>query len=241
MEILYKPVSEFIGWKKAENFIQKIILENNYKSILEIGGGGNPTINSAFVAENNLDYTLSDIDEEELNKADDIYKKVVLDLSDSSLTHNKKYDLIFSRMVGEHISDGFIFHSNIYALLNPGGMSFHCFSTLYSIPFLLNKYMSDEISEKLLTIFAPREKHKHGKFKAYYSWCYGPTPKIVSSLESIGYGIEEYCGYFGHYYYKKIFFLHFLEKLKTQLLLKFSIPYFTSYSHIILKKEMATY
>lgn len=42
MEILYKPVSEFIGWKKAENFIQKIILENNYKSILEIGGGGIP-------------------------------------------------------------------------------------------------------------------------------------------------------------------------------------------------------
>ena len=175
MKISYGHFIEFPGWDKMPAFILQIIKENNIKKILEIGSGANPTLDVNTVREFNLDYTTSDVDENELNKADNIYKKLVLDLSKRKINTVDKYDLIFSRMVGEHISNGGMFHKNIYNLLKPDGMSVHCFSTLYAFPFLLNRCLPEKLADILLGKFAPRDEEKHGKFKAYYSWSRGPV------------------------------------------------------------------
>ena len=185
----------------------------------------------------NLDYTTSDVDEKELIKADNIYRKLVLDLSLNNIVLNEKYDLVFSRMVGEHISDGEVFHKNIYKLLNPGGLSVHCFSTLYAFPFLLNRLMPESLSDILLRQFAPRDEEKHGKFKAYYSWSRGPSKKMIERFRKIGFEIIEYNGYFGHNYYGKISPLHKLEQLKANWLVKHPISFLTSYACIVLKKK----
>ncbi len=236
MIIEYKNFNKFIGWNKAEEFIQQLIKENNIETILELGAGANPTINSAFIEENKLSYTISDIEYSELEKAEDIYIKEVLDLNAKKISRSKKYDLIFSRMVGEHIEYGEYFHRNIYSLLNSGGLAVHCFSTLYAFPFLINRILPEFLSDMLLKIFAPRDKFKHGKFKAYYSWCRGPSVKMIKRYENIGYSVEEYIGYYGHSYYQKIPLLNAFEKNKTQLLIKMKIPYLTSYVHFILRK-----
>jgi hypothetical protein len=139
-------------------------------------------------------------------------------------------------MVGEHISNGYFYHRNIYSLLNPGGMAFHCFSTLYSIPFLINRLIPETFSEKLIDLFTSRDKYKHGKFKAYYSWCRGPSKRMINKFENIGYDIIEYIGYFGHNYYKKIPILNRLERMKTMFLVRNHISFLTAYAHIIIKK-----
>jgi 2-polyprenyl-3-methyl-5-hydroxy-6-metoxy-1,4-benzoquinol methylase len=238
MSISYKSVSEFIGWEKTEHFIQNFIVINKLKSILEIGAGANPTIGKAFITENNLDYTVNDIDLKELNKAGDAYNKLAGDFSlpNISTINNIKFDFIFSRMVGEHISDGRNFYKNVYNLLNQGGYTFHCFSTLYTLPFVLNFILPDSVTDSILRKFAPRDEHKHGKFKAHYNWCRGPSKKMINRFESIGFNVVEYVGYFGHNYYEKIFPLKNLEKLKSKILLKMPSPHFTSYSHVLLKK-----
>jgi 2-polyprenyl-3-methyl-5-hydroxy-6-metoxy-1,4-benzoquinol methylase len=163
----------------------------------------------------------------------------VLDLSKTGLKINKKYDLIFSRMTGEHIRDAEIVHKNIYQMINPGGYSVHCFSTLYSLPFLINKLTPDFLSDFLLKIFAPRDEHKHGKFKAYYNWSQGPTKKMINRFKEIGFEIVQYSGYFGHYYYKKIPILRNLEAAKSKLLLKHPNPYLTSYALLVLRRPYA--
>ena len=236
MKIDYKFVDDFIGWGKAEKFIQQLIMENNIKSILELGAGANPTIHPEFIEANKLIYTISDIDLIELEKADDVYTKIVLNLNVEEISLPNKYDFIFSRMVNEHISNGYYFHRNIFTLLNSGGMVFHCFSTLYTIPFLINRIFPETISDILLKIFAPRDKYKHGKFKAYYSWCRGPSEIMIKKYKEIGYDILEYCGYFGHNYYNKIPVLNKLEYYKTKYLTKRKISWLTSYAHILLKK-----
>ncbi|MCK5033347.1 MAG: methyltransferase domain-containing protein [Calditrichia bacterium] len=217
-------------------FIKEIIVKHDLKKILEIGSGANPTIDVSIVRDLNLDYTTSDIEEEELNKTDEIYNKVILDLSSGKVDLTEKYDLIFSRMVGEHISNGEVFHKNIYKLLNPDGLSIHCFSTLYALPFLFNRFMPEGLSDILLSKFAPRDEDKHGKFKAYYSWSRGPSQKMVKRYTDIGYEIVEYNGFFGHDYYKKIFPLNKLERFKMNWLVKHPIAALTSYACIILKK-----
>jgi len=237
MKTGYKSVSEFIGWGLAEEFIQQLIIKYNIKSILELGAGANPTIKPEFINANKLTYTISDIDSEELAKADSVYFKEVLNLNTKEISHSQNYDLIFSRMVGEHISNGYFYHRNIFSLLNPGGIAFHCFSTLYSLPFLINRLLPEALSEVLLKIFAPRDEHKHGKFKAYYSWCRGPSAKMIKRFQEIGYNILEYIGYYGHNYYKNIPVLNELEKYKTEFLIGKQISSLTSYAHIILKRE----
>lgn len=232
----YKSYTEFIGWSKAEEFIQKLIKENNIKSILEVGAGANPTIRPEFIQSNQISYTISDINADELAKADDVYVKQVLDLNAKEVLHPFKYDLIFSRMVGEHIKNGYYFHKNIFSLLNDGGISFHCFSTLYSFPFTINRFLPEALSDTLLRTFAPRDKRMYGKFKAYYSWCRGPSQKNIKRFEKIGYSIQEYTGYFGHNYYAKIPLINKLENLKAGFLIKRKYSLFTSYAHILLKK-----
>ncbi|MDZ7625645.1 MAG: methyltransferase domain-containing protein [Ignavibacteriaceae bacterium] len=222
MNINYKLVSSFIGWEKTESFVQELILKNSLKSILEIGAGANPTINPSFINEHNLNYTISDLDDNELQKADKVYDKLVADFSSVEFNLSKKFDLVFSRMVGEHISNAETFHQNIFKTLNKGGLSFHCFSTLYALPFLVNKISPDQLSDYLLTKIAPRDKHQHGKFKAHYDWCRGPSKKMINRFENIGYEIVEYIGYFGHNYYKKNPLLNKAEKIKSELLKKIS-------------------
>ncbi|MBT8378237.1 MAG: class I SAM-dependent methyltransferase [Ignavibacteria bacterium] len=238
MIITYKPVSDFIGWGEAEPFIQKLIVNNNIKSILEIGAGANPSINPDFITEHNLDYTINDVKTVELLKADNIYNKLAADLSVPNVKAkiNIRFDLIFSRMVGEHIADGKSFHNNIYDLLNKGGYSLHCFSTLYTLPFIVNRILPDSITDYFLRKIAPRDEHKHGKFKAHYNWCRGPSKRMIKRMEHIGFSVLEYVGYFGHNYYEKIPPLKLLEKFKSKLLLEIPSPYLTSYAYVFLKK-----
>lgn len=232
----YFLVKDFIGWAKTETFVKELILNNKLKSILEIGAGANPTINPEFIKQNNLVYTISDVDDSELKKADKIYSKLILDLSNSDFNLPDKFDLVFSRMVGEHISDARMFHQNVFKILHSGGISFHCFSTLYALPFVVNKILPDRVSDLILAKIDPRDKYQHGKFKAHYDWSFGPTKKMIRRFENIGYEIVEYVGYFGHNYYKKFSLLNKLEELKSKILLKFPLPFLTSYSYYILKK-----
>ena len=235
MLIKYLLVKEFIGWNAAEVFIKELILAHNLNSILEIGAGANPTIKPEFIEKHKLKYTVSDVAEEELNKAADVYNKLIVDFS-NDVDISEKFDLVFSRMVGEHISNGETFHKNIYNILNEGGLSFHCFSTLYSFPFIMNKFLPEKLSDLLLARVAPRDQFQHGKFKAHYDWCRGPSKRMINRYKEIGYDIIEYVGYFGHNYYKKFSLLNSLEKIKSKTLKKHAIPYLTAYAHILLKK-----
>ena len=236
MQIKFNTVEAFIGWSKTEGFLKDLITKNKINSVLEIGAGANPTINPDFIGKHNLSYTISDIDDGELQKADKVYDKLVADLSSEEFNISKKFDLVFSRMVGEHISNAETFHQNIFKILNKGGLSFHCFSTLYALPFLVNKVLPDQLSDYLLVKIAPRDKHKHGKFKAHYDWCRGPSKKMIGRFEEIGFEVIEYIGYFGHNYYRKLPILDKVEKIKSGILKKFPLPYLTAYAHFILKK-----
>lgn len=238
MIIKYDTVDNFIGWELCESYVSGIILSNKIKSILEIGAGANPTLNPDFIRKHNLSYTISDVDNEELNKADELYSKRILDLSKRNFDLTENYDFVFSRMVGEHITNGKIFHQNVFKILNNGGLSFHCFSTLYAFPFLINRILPEKISSKLLKKISPRDDHKHGKFPAHYKWCRGPSRKMINNYLSIGYEIVEYTGYFGHNYYKKISLLNSLEKFKSELLIKLRVPHLNAYASVLLKKPV---
>ena len=235
----YQPLSLFPGWSGAAAFLEPLIEEFGCRRVLEAGAGANPTLSPAYVRDHGISCITSDIDAHELEKADSVFDRLVIDLSSSIRPDLMgQFDCVFSRMVGEHVCDGRQFHQNMYDLLTPGGISVHCLSTLWCLPFAANMLLPEVLSRHLLSTFSPRQDgHKHGKFPARYSWGRGPTKKMISRFEDLGFEIVNYTGYFGHpYYVHRLPLLHRAEVLKARLLLRWPTPHLCSYATIVLRK-----
>lgn len=216
-----------------------LIRKHGSRDVLEVGSGANPTLSADVVSRLNIRYTSNDVSIEELSKADSVYDRWVCDLSRDAIPERMHggFDLIFSRMVNEHVSDGRAYHANIYTLLKPNGIAAHCFSTFYALPFVANRILPETLGRVFWKVFAPRHTHKTGKFPAYYRWSRGPSRAVLSRFEGLGYEIVEYRGYFGHSYYARVPLLHWLERLKTRILLAKPIPALCSYGMMIMRKR----
>ena len=235
----YQPVDEFPGWQRAPEFFASLFREYSSKNILEVGSGSHPTFSADFVQQSNLSYVTSDIDPTELERADPAFERLVLDLSlpmiGPALTGT--FDCVLSRMVGEHINGGRQFHENVYKVLRPGGISAHCFSTLWALPFVINRFTPEALSHRIADNISPRDKAEFKKFKAYYDWSRGPTKTMIRRFQRIGFEIIRYTGYFGHNYYApKIPLLDKLERQKTKFLVAHPVPQLCSYATLILRK-----
>ena len=211
------------------------------KHILEVGGGANPFLPLDFVQRHGIEYRVLDISADELAKGPTGYVKLVGDVCDPSLRLPERFDLIFSRMVAEHVRDGEVFHRNIQQLLVPGGVTVHIFPTLYAFPFLINGYFPEWLTSWLLDILQPGIRRKEGrqrKFPAYYSWCRGPSKRQFDRLGRLGYRVERYIGYFGHDgYYRRIKPLYLLNQWLSQMLLRHPLPLLTSYAIVVLRND----
>lgn len=241
MRIRFNQFSEFEGrFDKFPNFIQGVIAANRAKSVYEIGAGANPALRREFVEEHHIEYTALDVEASEMAKAAYQPNVVVCDICKPNDLPAEAADLVFSRMVCEHFSDSVAAHRNIWHLLKPGGIAVHCFATLYTLPFLLNRLIPERLSRLVLHLFVPtRKNYEHDKFVARYKLCRGPLPSQISKLEALGFEVCEYTGTFGHRYYgDRLKLLHWLEQHKTRLLLKSPHPLFTAYATVVLRKPM---
>ena len=227
------------AWRDVKQTIKSKIINSNARRILEVGAGANPLFPPEFLEKYNLVYTALDISSTELEKAPACYQKITADICSPDLKIPGKFDFIFSRMLAEHVSDGAAFHRNVFSLLAPGGRAFHFFPTMWAPPFVLNRLLPERLAEWLLGIFQNgRERHgKVGKFPAYYSWCRGPAPSQIDRLNSIGYSVESYVGFFGHRgYYTKFPALLKIHDGITAWLLAHPNPWLTSFAYLTLQK-----
>ena len=240
MTVAYDHYMTFPGWTKAPGFLAEIIDRESCKSVLEIGSGANPTLAPEEVEARGLSYTTNDIEAGELAKAGPAYETLLLDMATAgrAALPRAAFDLVFSRMVNEHVADGERYHRNIYDVLRPGGMTAHCFSTLYALPFLVNRLVPERVASRLLDVFNPRDRYQQDKFPARYSWSRGPSARMRRRLTALGYEIVEFRGYFGHPYYNQPLLkpVRALEEAKAAWLCRHPIPALTSYAVVILRK-----
>ena len=161
----YGTRQDFPGIKRAAEFFGALIRDEAAQSVLEIGAGANPTL----VPDAGVRYVVNDVDEGELRKAGPGYATLLGDASAPDWDPGEQFDFIFSRMVNEHVANGATYYGNIFRALRPGGVTVHCFSTLYAVPFVVNRILPERFSHLLLEKTKPRDEEAHGKFKAYYA------------------------------------------------------------------------
>jgi SAM-dependent methyltransferase len=240
MIITFKQVDEFEGWHKFPAFIEEVIARNSAKRVCEIGAGANPAISEDVIRKYGLTFRAADQVEEELLKSE-MVETAVYDVCATDPVPGAPYDLIFSRMTAEHFRDPERAYANMFEALAPSGLAVHSFATLYALPFVLNRVLPDRVTDFLFDRFAPRNRERHDKFKAYYSHCRGPMESQLQFFRNLGYDIVEYRAYFGHNYYEpRLPLLHQVIRQTSKLLLKAPIAFFVSYATIILRRPALT-
>jgi SAM-dependent methyltransferase len=227
------------AWDGYEAFLKQLVIARGCRTICEIGGGANPALSLDFVQAHQLEYVIIDISAEELAKAPAGYRKRVQDVTQPLTGEEGTYDLVFSKMLAEHVSDPVMFHRNLHRLLRAGGAAFHFFPTLYSPPFVLNLLLPERLAYFILNrVQSGREKGgRKGKFPAFYRWCRGPLPGQFRRLESIGFRVVRYLGFFGHSgYYQKVPWIKRGHESLCQWLQRHPIPWLTSFAYVVVEK-----
>ncbi len=232
-QVSYRRSEE--AWSGFEAFLKQLIETRGVRTICEIGGGANPVLPIEYIQEHSLQYTVLDISESELQKAPAIYHKIAADIASKDFSSDgKTFDLVFSKMLAEHIRNASQFHANIRTMLSPGGVAAHFFPTLYAFPFLVNRLIPESLSDRLLNVFAPRDRYQHAKFPAYYQWCRGPTRRQFQRLASVGLEVVEYVGFFGHAgYYRRLPGIREIHELTIRTLMRSPNPHLTSYAFLV--------
>jgi hypothetical protein len=105
-------------------------------------------------------------------------------------------------MVFEHVKDAKMAWSNVYYLLASGGIGFAFVPTLYSPPFVINRYCPEWITSRLLRWIDPkRNDFEVPKFPAYYKWCRARENIITPLLLSVGFREATVLPFFGTPYF----------------------------------------
>jgi SAM-dependent methyltransferase len=225
-------------WEGYEDLLVKLGRRQGSNAVAELGGGANPMVADTerwgFVPHR----VVIDISADELAKAEGHVETRVADLCQPIRDGHNSYDLVFSKMLCEHLPDPRAFHENCFNLLRPGGLAVHFFPTLYTVPFVANRVIPESTARALLGAVQPRRIHhpKHQKFPAYYRWCTGPSRRSTRRYRSVGFEITQWKAAFGHDYYIRIPPVEAMERTKTKLLLRRPIPHLTSFAVVVLRK-----
>jgi SAM-dependent methyltransferase len=222
-------------WKSFDKMLLELAGES--ESVAELGGGANPILaGQSWRAVPHR--VVIDISAHELALGTGDFDKRVADLCRPIEDGLESYDLVFSKMLCEHLPDARTFHENCFRLLKPGGRAVHFFPTLFTLPYLANLLIPEDFARAVLRRIQPGriDDPKHEKFPAYYRWCTGPTKRALRRYESIGFEVEAFNAAFGHRYYAMVPPLEAAEQAKTRWLLRHPVPWWTSFATVVLRK-----
>jgi SAM-dependent methyltransferase len=211
------------------------------KRLCEIGGGRDPAFSPAQLASLGLDYTINDIDANELALAPAGYSTACFDVSgDISHIPPNSYDLMFSRMVFEHVRDVERAWSNMHTLLAPGGVGLAFFPTMYAWPFVLNHIMPEQLSTRLLHLFSREDRSADGgnpKFPAIYDWTFGSQTKLAPMLKRAGFSDIHVAPFWGHDYLRRVPLARNIDDAYTRLCVSQDWRLQTTYAYVIVRKS----
>lgn len=183
--------------------LKRIVATYENADIIELGAGRRASFTLEEMPNSVRSYTVNDINESELSLLPEGYDKACFNVCGDAKNFADAYDVVFSRFLAEHVPDGEAMHRNVFQVLRPGGTAFHLIPTLYAVPFLINKYLPETLTEKVLKLFSPR-RSINPKFPAPYSACYSNPNQMTGMLMDIGYREVDFRNFYGHFYYERI-------------------------------------
>lgn len=225
------PAAAFSAYKP-------ILLElAEFHTVMEIGAGRHALFSRDEIAAKSIDYVANDINPGELSALPNGITSLVFDASgEFPLECEGKFDLIFSRMVQEHISGTRRFYSNMARMLRPGGVALQFHSVLYALPFVINRLIPETLSDPLLYWLQPNRTHeKNPKFPALYDHC-RVSAGVRERLRQQGFREVYQIPFYGHGYYKKFPVVREIHGAATDLIRNLDLTGLASFCYTVAQK-----
>jgi hypothetical protein len=180
-------------------------------------------------------YTINDICAAELDRAPPWAAKAHFDIA-GAVPSDVRYDLMFSRMVFEHVKDVGGAYRNIYKLLDEGGICVNFHPTLFAPPFVVNYLLPEGLSQVVLRhAFPHRRPDAVPKFPAHYNWCFS-TKRVRARIADIGFSEVVVVPFYGHGYFEGVPLLRTLDRWVSERARLHDFRYLTSYAYTIVRK-----
>lgn len=228
------------AWSELKPTLERLVRLVSARQVMEIGAGRHPFFSAEEARALGFSLTLNDIDEVEIRNDDRGFRTAVFDIGGdigAAPVQAGTFDLIYSRMVFEHVRDGRRAWSNVYRLLAPGGVGFAFVPTLYSPPFVLNRITPESITSKLVrALDRTRNAAEIPKFPAYYSACRASEKALEPMLAGIGFGEVRVVPFFGTPYFPRIPVLRNIFRVFDRISEKRDWRAFASYAYLIARK-----
>jgi SAM-dependent methyltransferase len=226
------------SWDNYKSFVTRLSQEWDLRRHLDIGGGRDPLFMPDEARTLGLAVTLNDISSGELARAPAEFAKVCCDIASPDTMRTIKpgsFDLVYSRMVMEHVRDARQLWRNQFAMLAPGGVALAFMPTLYAPAFALNKAVPEAVSSAIVRRLFP-DRHEEGdnpKFPAHYDLCFGDERKVAPVLREIGFAEVMVLPFYGYSYFWKIPGLKQVDAAFTRLSRARDWRSLTSFAYII--------
>lgn len=228
------------AWQNFEHTVKRLVEAVGASSVMEIGAGRRPTFDQRTIEEWEVNYIANDISARELGKAPSYVKKACFDIGGADQIPMQPFqgevDVIFSKMVFEHIRDTNRAYSNIANLLRPGGVCINFHPVLFSPPFVINYALPEALTQRLLRRLHPR-RHDEGepKFPAYYNGCMISAPQN-KRIQQAGFRNVWQIPFFRHEYFRRIPVVREIDSALSNLAERRNWSSLASYSFTIAMK-----
>jgi SAM-dependent methyltransferase len=229
------------AWDNYKATLVALVRTYGLSRLCEIGGGRDPSFSAEEAAELGFSLTINDISASELAKAPAGFPTACFDiagnLSQTGLAP-EQFDLMFSRMVFEHIKDVRQAWRNIHRLLVPGGVAIAFFPTLYALPFMVNHAIPEWLSGAIVNAFYPNrgETVDDPKFPAVYDWCFSSEDKIAPMLRDCGFSDIAIQPFWGHGYFNRLPGARQLDNAFNAFAAKRDWRPMTAYTYVLVRK-----
>ncbi len=244
-------VSEFIdslsekrssewAWEHYKDTVLGLMTMLDARRVMEIGGGRWPLFYTEEILSGDIRYISNDISRDELALAPSHVETACFDIGQKAkIEYEELYgqiDLMFSKMVFEHVADTRQAYKNIYLLLSQGGVCLNFHPVLYSPPFVINRIMPETMSSRLLRTFFP---HRHWqdvpKHPARYDHCVISKPE-QEALLAIGYRKVWQVPFWYHNYFKRIPGLYHLDLAAAKFADRHNLTSLASFCYTLVMK-----
>lgn len=207
------------------------------RSVLEIGAGRYPLFSRDELETENITYSANDVDQGELDAMVYDVDRHVFDVCKEVPTQCVgKFDVIFSKMVQEHLRDTLSFYRNISMMLKPGGIALNFHPVLYAFPFIINKHMPETLSSRLLQFFRKhRNKHQSPKFPAFYDCCV-ISETVRQKIRATGFSDVQQFAFYGHPYYDSLPIVRSVHRRFTDYTIRKDLSVLATFSYTVCTK-----
>lgn len=229
------------AWDNYDATVLTLARRFGLRSLCEIGGGRDPGFQPNNPSLQGLDLTVNDIDQLELDFAPKGLAKARFNIAGDLSEPDAKpgsFDLMFSRMVFEHVDGVPQAWSNIHTLLRPGGVALAFFPTLYAPVFTINHMIPESLSRAIVHALYPARRDGGGdpKFPALYDHCVSSEKVQREMLAKAGFSDVHIQPFWGHGYFERMPGIRQVDHAFNKLAARLDWRLMSTYAFVVARK-----